>query len=75
MTILQISDEFKANFDWDLHVALVNGLHALVFSTHSVGDPEHSHFSLSDEGAIHNMVHMLVVRLPDVRRLKIEQKG
>jgi len=45
--------------------ALVNSLHAQVFGVHSLGDPNHSHNALSDEGEIHDTVHAMVRLLPN----------
>lgn len=45
-------------------VALIEGLHALVFGVHSLGDPEISHNALADGGQIHEYVHAMIRLLP-----------
>lgn len=44
--------------------SMVLGLHALVFGTYSLQDPEYSHKALSDDGEIHEYIHMMVRALP-----------
>lgn len=43
-----------------LYETITLGLHAQIFGVHALGDPEHSHDALSDNGEIHETVHTLV---------------
>lgn len=51
--------------------AQIEGIHALIFGTHELGDTEFSHNRLADGGEIHELVHNTLRMLPGKDRLQL----